>query len=59
MWQRLPDPKAVDALAFARGNIEHAADELWVDDLLLQVRLSTLYLPERRILSARMADVML
>ena len=49
----------IDALAFAHGDVEAAADALWVDDLLLQVRLSALYVPERRLLSARLADVML
>jgi len=51
--------KVADALAWARGNIEAAADELWVDDLILHVRLSSLLGPERQLLNERLAEVML
>src|SRR3954465_10701725 len=35
-------PELVDALAWAGGHLEAAADALWVDDYLLQVRLGSL-----------------
>jgi hypothetical protein len=40
-------PDLVDALAWSGGHIETAADALWVDDYLLQVRLGALTAPER------------
>jgi hypothetical protein len=40
-------PELVDALAWAGGHLETAADALWVDDYLLQVRLAALTAPER------------
>ena len=40
-------PDLVDALAWAGGHLETAADALWVDDYLLQVRLGGLTAPER------------
>jgi hypothetical protein len=40
-------PELVDALVWAAGHLETAADALWVDDYLLQVRLSALTAPER------------
>jgi hypothetical protein len=44
----VPDVRElVDALSWARGHLESAADALWVDDYLLQVRLVTLTDAER------------
>jgi hypothetical protein len=40
-------PELVDALAWAGGHLEAAADALWVDDYLLQVRLGSLTPRER------------
>jgi hypothetical protein len=40
-------PELVDALVWAGGHLETAADALWVDDYLLQVRLGALTAPER------------
>lgn len=40
-------PDLVDALVWAGGHLETAADALWVDDYLLQVRLAALTVPER------------
>lgn len=48
-----------DALAWARGDHEQAADELWVDDLTLQVRLSSLGATERAYVEQRLAEVWL
>lgn len=52
-------PKVADAMAWARGDLEATADELWVDDYLLAVRLSALAGPERDYLHQRMGEVML
>jgi hypothetical protein len=39
----IPDiGELVDALSWARGHLETAADALWVDDYVLEVRLATL-----------------
>lgn len=48
-----------DALAWARGDLEAAAHELWVDPFVLEVRLSSLHGPERRYVDERLADVMI
>src|SRR5262245_53751208 len=40
-------PELVDAMVWAGGHIETAADALWVDDYLLQVRLGALTAPEQ------------
>jgi hypothetical protein len=45
----------VDALSWARGHLESAADALWVDDYLLQVRLVTLTEAERAYARRRLA----
>jgi hypothetical protein len=58
--QLIPDlAKVADAMAWARGNIEATADELWVDDYLLAARLSALRPDERAYMTARMDEVML
>lgn len=49
----------VDALVWAHGGVEDAADELWVDDLMLSVRLSALWKRERDYLNRRLDEVML
>lgn len=52
----LPDPHAVaDALVWARGDLEVAADELWVDEPTLRARLDARHLhpAERAIIVAR------
>jgi hypothetical protein len=46
----------VDALSWARGHLESAADALWVDDYLLQVRLLTLTDAERAYARRRLAS---
>lgn len=48
-----------DALAWSHGNLEEAADELWVDDLMLQVRLSSLRSTEHEYVQRRLATVWL
>ena len=40
-------PELVDALVWAGGHLETAADALWVDEYLLQVRLGALTATER------------
>ena len=49
----------VDAMVRAGGHLQPAADELWVDDYLLQVRLRSLTSREREHLDRRLAEVML
>lgn len=51
--------QVVDALVWARGDYEQASEELWVDPLMLEVRLSALWSRERDYYRRRMADVML
>lgn len=48
-----------DALAFHHGDYELAAEELWVDPWMLEVRLSALRGLERSFLERRLEDVML
>jgi hypothetical protein len=48
-------PELVDALAWARDHLESAADALWVDDYLLQVRLASLTAAERAYADRRLA----
>jgi hypothetical protein len=50
--------EVVDAMASARGQLEVAADGLWVDDYVLQVRLSTLGERERAYVERRLSDVL-
>jgi hypothetical protein len=45
----------VDAMSWAAGHAETAADALWVDDYVLAVRLSSLTGPERRYVDRRLA----
>lgn len=47
------------AMAFHRGDYEAAADHLWVDEHLLNVRLSTLAPRERAWLSEQMETILL
>jgi hypothetical protein len=47
-------PELVDALAWAGGHLETAADALWVDEYLLQVRLGALTAPERAYTARRL-----
>lgn len=54
----LPDPNVVaDALVWAHGDVEAAADELWVDELTLRARLDARYLRpgERAVIVARIS----
>jgi hypothetical protein len=52
----MPDlHRVADALAWAGNDREVAADELWVDDLLLDVRLVAMSPPERALLARRLA----
>ena len=52
----IPDVRElVDALSWARGHLETAADTLWVDDYLLQVRLAALTDAERAYAGRRLA----
>jgi hypothetical protein len=44
------------AMILARGRVDVAADELWVDDYLLQVRLAMLSAGERAYVARRLAD---
>jgi hypothetical protein len=44
----------VVALVRAHGRVDVAADELWVDDYLLQVRLATLSVSERAYVDGRL-----
>lgn len=52
-------PAVADAMSWARGCVETTADELWVDDYLLAVRLSALNAKERRYMDERMNEVIL
>lgn len=49
--------EVADALVRSRGHLEAAADELWVDDALLRVRLAWLDDAERSYVDDRLADV--
>lgn len=52
----IPDVgELVDALSWAGGHLETAADALWVDDFLLQVRLGALSDAERGYARRRLA----
>jgi len=46
----------VDAMSRARGHLEVAADDLWVDEYLLQVRLASLAPDQRALLDRRLAE---
>jgi hypothetical protein len=48
-----------DALAWSHGRLEEAADDLWIDDLMMNVRLSALLPTERRYLQQRLSEVWL
>jgi hypothetical protein len=50
--------RVTDAMVRAGGHLETAADELWVDDYLLQVRLGSLTGRERVCLDRRLAEVL-
>ena len=50
--------EVADAVARARGHLETAADDLWVDDYLLQVRLGSLTGRERTYVDRRLAEVL-
>lgn len=51
--------QVVDALVWARGDVETACDELWVDEDLFHVRLSALWANERAYLTRRLSEVVL
>jgi len=51
-------PEVVEALVRAHGHLETAADELWVDDYLLQVRLAALTCRERELVGRRLAEIL-
>jgi hypothetical protein len=54
----VPDLRELaDALARARGHLATAADDLWVDDYLLQVRLGSLAGGQRSYVEGRVAQV--
>lgn len=54
----LPSMRDVaDCLVWARGDYEQVAADLWVDPLLLEVRLSSLRARERAYLERRLSDV--
>lgn len=46
-----------DCLAWARGNLDEAAAELWVDPWMLEVRLSALHGRERSYMTKRQGDI--
>jgi len=48
-----------DAMVGARGHLETAAEALWVDDYLLQVRLGSLTSRERAYVDRRLSGVLL
>ena len=48
--------RVCDAMVRAGGDLETAADELWVDDYLLQVRLGALAGRERAYVDRRLAE---
>jgi hypothetical protein len=50
--------EVADAMVRAHGRLGAAADELWVDDYLLQVRLASLTGSERAYVDRRLADVL-
>lgn len=53
----LPDIRAVgEALAWADHDLGEAADELWVDQGTLRIRLENLHPAERHYLTQRLAD---
>jgi hypothetical protein len=55
----MPDIQLIGrALAWHRAAIEPAADELWVDEVMLHVRLSSLDLEERRWLDEQLATIL-
>jgi hypothetical protein len=49
--------EVMDAMVRARGHLETAADELWVDDCLLRVRLGSLSELERARLVGRLGEL--
>ena len=51
--------RVVDSMAWARGDTDLAADDLWVDPLILEVRLSALHRLEREFIDERLSDVTL
>jgi hypothetical protein len=51
-------PRLVDAMTWAAGHLETAADALWVDDYLLAVRLSSLSGPERSYVDRRLTNAL-
>ena len=54
----IPDPHTLaDALAWARGDLAAAAEELWVDEPTLAARLESAHPAERAIISTRMEDL--
>lgn len=58
----IPDPHALaDALAWARGDLAAAAEELWVDEPTLAARLDRRHLhpAERAILTTRLEELQL
>ena len=52
-------PMLVDAMTWAAGHLETAADALWVDDYLLAVRLSSLSALERSYVDRRLTNALL
>jgi hypothetical protein len=48
--------EVADAMVRVRGRLDAAADELWVDDYVLQVRLASLTASERFYVDRRLAD---
>lgn len=54
----IPDVRALaDAMAWASGHVDEAADELWVTSVVLQDRLRWLHPAERAFVAARLEDV--
>ncbi|WP_036564383.1 hypothetical protein [Nocardioides halotolerans] len=51
-------PRLVDAMVWADGHLETAADALWVDHYLLSVRLRTLTAAERTLASTRLGPAL-
>ena len=51
-------PRLVDAMTWAAGHLETAADALWVDDYLLAVRLSSLSGRERSYVDRRLTSAL-
>jgi hypothetical protein len=52
-------PRLVDAMTWAAGHLETAADALWVDDYLLAVRLGSLTGRERSFVDRRLRNAVL